>query len=933
MATATSARNESGRAHHELPVHEVLLLFDTDHESGLSEKEAAERRDRFGPNALPRLDRRGPIVRMLLQFHNPLIYVLLASAVATVLIGELVDASVILGVVVLNGIIGYVQEARAEKALDALVSMVRTEATVIRNGARRRIISDDVVPGDLIVLETGDKVPADLRLSAVRELQIDESALTGESVPVAKQQMELPADTTLGDRLNMAYSSSLVSRGRGRGIVVATGADTEIGTIHRLVGEAKTLQTPLTRKIARFSRALTVAILGLAVVAFLLGVVRGEGAADMLTAAVALAVAAIPEGLPAVVTITLAIGVARMARRRAIIRKLPAVETLGSTTVIGTDKTGTLTRNEMTVTTIATRSSSRHALRYNVTGAGYAPEGEIRPAATTADSTPDTVTTATLPAHPALHACLLAGVLCNDSRLTMNDDRYGVIGDPTEAALITAAAKAGIDQLAAQAQFPRLGALPFDSGRGYMATLHRRPDGSLVAYLKGAVERMVSMAAHQLDEHGHTVALEPDAVIAEMERLASSGLRVLALASMEFLSTEPEPPELTEELFTGRLTLLGLQAMFDPPRPDAIEAVATCLRAGIEVKMITGDHAATARAIAERFGLGDHDGRGVVITTGRELAAYSQPELAEAVRRTTVFARVSPEQKLRLVEAMQADGHVVAMTGDGVNDAPALRRADIGVSMGVSGTEVAKEASDMVLTDDDFASIEAAVEEGRGVFNNLRKFITFTLPTSMGQGLVVLAAIVLGTQLPILPVQVLWVNMITAVALGLVLAFEPVEPRVMTQPPVPPSRPLLTRDLVMRILLVSGVLLAGAYWAFEWELDHGASLEEARTVAVTVFMLVQAAYLLSCRSLERSFVRVGVFSNPWVGVGIGTMLALQALLTYAPWMNELFHTAPIDAASWLRALAFAVVAYLVVGAEKTIRRVAADRADRRVRDV
>ncbi|WP_343073907.1 HAD-IC family P-type ATPase [Phytoactinopolyspora mesophila] len=904
-----------------LPEHEVFLLFETDREHGLDADEARRRLHQIGPNVLPRLSRRGPLVRLLLQFHHPLIYVLLAAAAATTAIGELVDASVILAVVVLNAGIGYLQESRAERALDALVAMVQTEATVVRNGSKVRIPSEEVVPGDVVVLETGDKVPADLRLFAVQELQIDESALTGESVPVAKQSLKLPADTVLGDRANMAYSTSLVSRGHGRGVVVATGADTEIGTIHRLVGEAKTLQTPLTRKIGRFSRILTVAILVLAALTFLLGLARGEDAGYMLTAAVALAVGAIPEGLPAVVTITLAIGVARMAKRQAIIRKLPAVETLGSTTVIGTDKTGTLTSNEMTVTTVVAGDET-----FTITGTGYAPEGTIRlesahTSAAHADGlSPDR--------FPALRECLLAGVLCNDSHLSEHDGRWGITGDPTEAAMITAAAKAGLRQAEVNDEYPRLESLPFDSDRGYMVTLHRKPGGGTVAYLKGAVERVLAMANQELDADGQPAPVDHGAVHAHTDRMASVALRVLAVARVD-LAPPPSVDhtgvttltELSDELLAGaKVTVLGLQAMYDPPRQDAIDAVGTCLHAGIEVKMITGDHAVTARAIAEQFGLSGPAGQALEIMTGRELSACPVDELPEAIERTTVFARVSPEQKLRLVESMQARGHVVAMTGDGVNDAPALRRADIGVAMGVGGTEVAKEAADMVLTNDDFASIEAAVEEGRGVFDNLRKFITFTLPTSMGQGLVVLAAILFATQLPILPVQILWVNMITAVALGLVLAFEPLEKDIMDRAPIPPSRPLLTAALMGRIGLVSIVMLIGAFWLFHLELDRGASIEEARTVAVNVFMLVQAAYLLSCRSLERSFVHAGVFSNPWVGVGISAMLLLQIAFTYAPWMNSLFHSAPVDAGSWLRALGVAVAAYGVVGAEKAIRR-------------
>ncbi|WP_409330468.1 HAD-IC family P-type ATPase [Trujillonella humicola] len=896
--------------HHELPAHEVVLLLETDPERGLAGGEAARRLHLEGPNTLPRIDRRGPLLRFLQQFHHPLIYVLLAAAAATLALGEVVDAAVILAVVLINAGIGFVQEARAEQALDALMAMVRTRATVVRDGVRHRIPSEELVCGDVVVLETGDRVPADLRFLAVRELQVEESALTGESVPVEKVPVELPAGTALADRSNMAYSSGLVTRGRGRGIVVATGADTEIGRIHRLVGEAEALETPLTRKIGRFSRVLTVAILGLAALTFGLGTTRGEPAGEMLAAAVALAVGAIPEGLPAVVTITLAIGVARMACRRAIIRRLPAVETLGSTTVICTDKTGTLTANAMTVTTIVAGARS-----YAVTGTGYAPEGRVLAGGVPAGGIPADGVPVDLEQQPVLRECLVAGALCNDTRLTGPTDRRDVAGDPTEAALLVAAEKAGLDPGRLRQQLPRVDAMPFDSDRRYMATLHRNPSGRTVAYVKGAVERLLGMAACELRDDGTTVAVDADAVHARADELAGRALRVLATGRVEL---PPGTTALSEQLLDGRLTLLGLQAMLDPPRPAAITAVAACRDAGIEVKMITGDHAATARAIAERFGLGS--GGAPAVVTGPELAAHPDDDLPRLVAGTAVFARVSPEQKLRLVQTLQAHDHVVAMTGDGVNDAPALRRADIGVAMGAGGTEVAKEAADMVLTDDDFASIEAAVEEGRGVFDNLRKFITFVLPTSIGQGLVILVAVALATTLPVLPVQVLWVNMTTAVALGLVLAFEPLEPGVMRRPPVPPSRPLLTRRLAGRIVLVSALMLVGAFALFEWTLDQGEEVAVARTVAVNVFVVVQVAYLLNCRSLDRPMWRLGLLGNRWVSVGLTAMLGLQLLFTYAPWMNRLFHSAPIPPLWWLGITGVGVVVFLVVEVEKWLGR-------------
>ncbi|SER00969.1 cation-transporting ATPase F [Lentzea xinjiangensis] len=829
-----STADRADVVHHGLPVAEVVLIAETDEAAGLSTGQWRARLAALGPNELPA--QRGPswVVRLLGQLHHPLIYVLLAAAGITAALGEVVDASVVFGVVVVNAIIGFVQEARAERALDALTAMVRTEVTVVRDGLTARVPSAELVPGDLVVLEAGDQVGADLRLVSTAELRVDESALTGESVPVAKSPVELPSDTALADRTNMAYSGTLVTAGAGRGVVVATAADTEIGRVHRLVSTTTTVQTPLTRKLARFSQILTVVILGLAAFSVVVGVLRGEPLAEMVTAAVALAVGAIPEGLPAAVTVTLAIGVARMARRNAIIRRLPAVETLGSTTVICTDKTGTLTANAMTVNVVVAAGT-----RHDVAGIGYEPTGAVTPAPT-----------------PALRDCLLAGLACNDARIVEDGGRWRPVGDPTEAALVVAARKIGLGE----SDVPgRVDVLPFSSDRMFMATRHAGD----VVYVKGAVERVLALAGQDR--------------CAEAEELAAAGLRVLAIGRAAGV-------ELSEEGLRGNVVLLGLVAMHDPARPEAIEAVRACQAAGIEVKMITGDHPATAGAIAAEFGI------------------------------TDVHARVAPEDKLRLVKKIQAGGEVVAMTGDGVNDAPALRRADIGVAMGKGGTEVAKQAADMVLTDDNFASIRAAVEEGRAVFDNLRKFIIWTLPTNMAEGLVILTAILLGAALPILPVQILWINMTTAVALGLTLAFEPREADVMSRPPLPPSLPLLTRQLVGRIVFVSAILLACSFGAFRWQLASGATLDVARTVAVNVFVGAQIAYLVNCRSLEKWRPSTG--PNRWLWTGIATTAGLQALLTYVPFMNDLFHTAPLGWQPWLVVIALSAAAYVVVELEK-----------------
>lgn len=901
-------------AHHGLAAHEVVLLMQTDLHRGLSDREAGDRLARFGPNALPAGGGAGLLRRVQRQFHHPLIYVLLASGVITAGLGEYVDSAVIFGVVAVNAVVGFIQESKAEAALEGLRSMIQTLGRVVRDGRERTVPSAELVPGDLVLLATGDKVPADMRLVRVGELRVDESALTGESAPVTKDEVVLPERLAVADRRNMAYSGTLVTAGGGAGIVVATGAETQLGEIHRLVGASEPLATPLTEKLGEFSRILTVAILGLAAATFAVGLLRGQGAAETFTAAIALAVGAIPEGLPAAVTITLAIGVSRMARRRAVIRRLPAVETLGSTSIICSDKTGTLTENQMTVRTIWTPEA-----RFEATGSGYSPQGALLDA-TGAPATGS---------DQALRWSLLAGAACTDAVVTEEDGRWTVAGDPTEGAMVVVAHKAGWAPAEVGELLPRRATIPFSSERQFMATLHS--DGpedtggtgtGWVVLAKGALERVLDLCGTQMDTRGELRALDRDAVLRAAEELAAGGLRVLATA----VRRVGRPDDFDETGLVGTLTLTGLQAMLDPPRAAATAAVTACRSAGIAVKMITGDHASTATAIARHVGLldGDADGEagpasGVVLT-GTELAALSSEEFGEAVEHARVFARVSPEQKLRLVQALQARGHVVAMTGDGVNDAPALRQAGIGIAMGRVGTEVAKDASDMVLTDDDFATIEAAVEEGRGVFDNLTKFITWTLPTNIGEGMVILVAIMLGASLPILPTQILWINMTSAVALGLMLAFEPKEEGIMTRPPRDPGQALLTGGLMVRILLVSTLLVAGSWWLFQWELAHGAALPEARTAALNLFVVVEAFYLFSCRSLTRSAWQIGLFSNRWIVVGVSVQAIGQLAITYLPAMNATFDTAPIGLDVWLRILAIALVSSLVVGVDKRLRR-------------
>lgn len=890
---------------HQFPVSKLTKVFDIDLEKGLSSGEVTRRKEVFGPNTVEAIKKRSAIKRFLLQFHQPLVYILLVAGIVTALLQEWVDAGVILGVVLVNAIIGYVQETKAEKAIDALAKMVTTEATVLRDGIKMHIPSADLVPGDIVFLHSGDKVPADMRLYRIRDLQVDESALTGESAPVIKTMADLPPDTVLGDRTNMTFAGTLVTYGQGAGIVTATGNHTETGRISRFIAEAEELATPLTRQIASFSKVLLYVIILLAAGTFGLGIWRGEPWVDMFMAAVALAVGAIPEGLPAALTITLAIGVERMARRKAIIRKLPAVETLGSTTVICSDKTGTLTENQMTVLEIYAGDSL-----YRVTGTGYGPEGEILSGEKQVE----------INRESPLAECLRAGLLCNDSFLYMEEERWQVSGDPTEGSLIVAAQKGGFSPEALQEQLPRIDTVPFESEHKYMATLHNAGEGlPRLLYIKGALEVILARCSDILSGNGAKAPLDADRICAMADDLADRGLRVLAFARGQL---PPGSDTLGHNDVAADLTFLGLQAMIDPPRPEAVKAVQICQSAGVEVKMITGDHVGTAAAIARKIGLNGYPGgdQKIVAITGKQLAELEEEELTEAVKKTSVFARVAPEQKLYIVKGLQSEGHVVAMTGDGVNDAPALKQADIGIAMGITGTDVAKDASDMLLTDDNFASIEAAVEEGRGVFDNLTKFITWTLPTNLGEGLVIIASIVAGVALPILPVQILWINMTTAVLLGLMLVFEPKEAGIMDRPPRNPSAPIITGILVERIVLVGGLLLAGAFSLFIYEKQLGATIEEARTVAVNVFVMAELFYLFNCRSLTKSLIGMGPFTNPYVIAGSLGMIVLQLLYTYTPTMNLLFHSAPIGPDSWIRILAVGVTVLIIVELEKWLRR-------------
>jgi len=888
---------------HHLEVNEIEDIFETSSSEGISPDEADKRTEQFGKNEITKQKQQSAIKRFLLQFHQPLIYILLGATIVTIFLGEYIDAGVIFAVVLLNAIIGFVQESKALSAIDSLSKSMTTKAVVQRNGDKEKIEASDLVPGDLVLLESGDRIPADLRLTRIKDLRIDESALTGESVAVDKKQGVLEKETVLGDRANMAYASTVVTYGRGSGIVIATGDKTEIGKISGHISSAQDIKTPLTVKIEKFSHQLLFVILGLTVLTFGIGLLRGQEFTEIFMSSVAFAVSVIPEGLPAAVTIMLALGVSKMAKRRAIIRKLVAVETLGSTTVICSDKTGTLTENQMTVQRIFAGDK-----QYEVTGIGYAPEGEIQHEENKVD----------LSDHPVLAECLKCGILCNDSKIKKENDNWKMEGDPTEAAIYVASIKGGFDSDKINQEYQRLEEIPFESEYQYMATLHKKENGT-IAYVKGSMEALLERSDKMQMTEGKETDIDHSKIEEAAKQMSSDGLRVLGFGFIKF---DNGKEHISHDDLKQGITFLGLQGMIDPPREEAKTSVHLCQKAGIQVKMITGDHALTASAIAGMIGLkGEEEESGKLKAyTGRELSEISEDKFPEIAEKVAVFARVAPEQKLQLVKALQSNNHVVAMTGDGVNDGPALKQANIGVAMGITGTEVAKDASDMVLTDDNFASIESAVEEGRGVFDNLTKFIVCILPTNLGQGLSIMASIILGMVLPILPVQALWVNMTTAVLLGLPLAFEPNEPDIMDRKPRNPDQPIMTKGLVLRTLLVGFLILIFATGLFHYELNLGVEKDYARTVTTTTIVVIQAFYLLNCRSLLKTNIEIGFFSNPWIFAGIGLMMAFQILFIYVPIMNIFFHTLPLTLMSWVRILGAGALVYTIIGIEKYFRR-------------
>lgn len=865
---------------------------------GLSSEEAARRLQQHGRNALPAPPRVPGWRRLLRQFNDPLILFLLAAAVVAALLGHGVDAGVIAAVVLINAVVGFVQEGRAEQALSALRSMLAPAARVLRDGARRTLPVEELVPGDVLLLEAGDRVPADARLLRARGLRVDEAVLTGESVPADKLVDAVARDADPGSRASMLYSGTLVAAGQATAVVVATGSAMRIGQIGALLGQVDSLATPLLRQIARFGRGFTLIALAAAAVLFLFAVgVRGHGALDALMVVVALAVGVVPESLPAVITITLAMGVRRMAGRNAIVRRLPAVETLGATTVICSDKTGTLTRNQMSAAAVVTAAG-----RAQAEGAGYAPQGRLL-AGEGGDR-----------ALAAAQRVARIGLLCNDAQLREGEGGWRVDGDPMEGALLALAARAGFDGVALRSAHPRLDEVPFDAAHRFMATLHADgEDAGALVCVKGAPEQVLALSVAQADADGGEAPLQLQRWREAIDAAGAEGQRVLAFAFRRL----PQVPARFELEDVGGLVFAGIVGFIDPPREEAIRAVADCRGAGIAVKMITGDHAATAAAIAAQLRLADQ----VRVVTGQELEGVRDADLPELALRASVFARTTPEHKLRIVRALQSRGHTVAMTGDGVNDAPSLKQADIGIAMGHKGTEAAKEASQMVLADDNFASIAAAVHEGRAVYDNIRKVIAWTLPTNGGEALAVVLAIVFGWLLPMTPAQILWINMVLTVTLGLSLAFEPPERGVMARPPRRRDAPLVSAFMLWRIVLVSALFSLAAFGVFALAQARGHDIDTARTMVVNTFCVLEIFYLFSVRYLHgTSFSLRGLRGTPAVLWAVAAVVAAQLAFTYAPWMHALFDSRPVPLAEGLAIVAIGIALLLLLEAEKWLLR-------------
>ena len=872
--------------------------------AGLSETEAEARLRIHGANRPPEVKKRGMLVRFLLQFHNLLIYVLLGAAAITAYLDHLVDTVVILAVVIANAVIGVIQEGKAEKAMDAIRQMLAPRANVLRDGERCSIAGEALVPGDIVLLEAGDKVPADLRLLTARGMSMQEAILTGESLPVDKHSGPVATGAPLGDRSGMAYSGTLVASGQGTGVVVATGGATEIGRISGLLSKVEVLTTPLVKQMDVFARWLTVLILLIAGLLLVYGYfVDHYDFTEMFMVVVGLSVAAIPEGLPAVLTISLAIGVQAMAKRNAIVRRLPAIETIGAVSVICTDKTGTLTRNEMMVASVLT---PRYL--FSLDGSGYEPKGTIRRDAVQVD----------IAEHPVLDELARASTLCNDATLREDGDVWKVEGDPMEGALLAFSGKMGGEfrrqpGAGQSAAWTRTDAIPFDAQHRFMATLDHDHEHHAIVFVKGAPERIVSMCRDQRAVDGGTESLDETYWSEQADRIAAAGQRVLAFA---VTAVKPQHTVLEHSDVEGTLTLLGMVGMIDPPRAEAILAIRECHGAGIRVKMITGDHAKTAAAIGGQIGLRD----AATVLTGADLDGMSDAVLKEAVLDCDIFARTSPEHKLRLVMALQSHGMTVAMTGDGVNDAPALKRADAGIAMGGKGSEAAKEAAELVLADDNFASIVAAVREGRTVYDNIKKVISWTLPTNAGEALTIIVALLFGMSLPVTAIQILWINLVTAVTLGIALAFEPTEENTMRRPPRARNESLIGGELVWHIALVAVLFLCGVFGVFSYAIDRGYSMELARTMSVNTLVVMEIFHLFFVRNIYgTSLTWKAVRGTRVVWATVIAVTVAQLAVTYLPPLQTVFATESVPLLDGLLIFGVGAALFAIIETEKQVR--------------
>ena len=867
--------------------------------NGLSQTEAATRLETHGPNRLPEAAKRSALLRFLLHFHNVLIYVLLGCAGITMMLDHLVDTLVIVAVVFANAGIGFFQEGKAEKAMDSIRRMLALRSSVVRDGNRRSIEGELLVPGDIVLLEAGDKVPADLRLLQAHGLQIQEAILTGESVPVDKHTQPVAANAALGDRVCMAFSGTLVTSGQGKGVVVGTGTETEIGRISSMLSKVELLTTPLVEQMNVFARWLTILILLIAVILLIFGYfVEHFEFNELFMAVVGLSVAAIPEGLPAVLTITLAVGVQAMARRNAIVRRLPAIETLGSVSVICTDKTGTLTRNEMMVTSVVT-----HTHIFSIDGNGYEPNGAIKLNDSGVNGRD----------HAILEELGRAAALCNDASLHEREGVWTVEGDPMEGALLALSGKIGMDVRKELSEWTRTDAIPFDAKHRFMATLNHDHENHAFVAVKGAPEQLLSMCEEQRGAAGGTEPLNQAYWHEKAEGIAAQGQRVLAFAVK---SVTPEHTVLEFSDVEGALILIGLVGLIDPPRSEAIEAVSECHGAGIRVKMITGDHKGTAAAIGKQIGLQNPDN----VLTGLDLDAMNDAALATAVLETDIFARTSPEHKLRLVMALQSNGMTVAMTGDGVNDAPALKRADAGIAMGMKGSEAAKEAAELVLADDNFASIVTAVREGRTVYDNIKKVISWTLPTNAGETMVIIVALLFGLTLPVSPIQILWINLITASTLGLALAFEPTEADTMRRPPRPRNEPILTGKLTWQIVLASVLFFCGVFGLYYYSIGKGYSLELARTIVLNTLVMMEIFYLFFIRNIYgTSLTWKAVRGTKVVWATIAVVTVAQLAITYLAPLQKIFATEAVPFFDGVLIFGVGVALFAIIETEKQLR--------------